>query len=145
MIKLKKLIIIFLLTLFIGILPTIFIKTNLDGLITPFEIPKIMFPIVWTILYLLMSITYYVVSNNPNTLKIYLIQLTINSIWTIIFFGLKQRLLSFLWIILLLTIVIIMTIKYYKINNISGYLLIPYIIWLLFAGYLNISIYLLNK
>ena len=142
--NIKKLVFIIVFTFLIGTLPSWFIKMNLDGLITPFNIPSIIFPIVWTILYLMMSISYYLVSNHNNTLGIYLIQLIINSIWTILFFGLNFRLLSFIWIIILFSIVLIMSLRYKKINKVSYYLLIPYLLWLLFAGYLNLSIYFLN-
>lgn len=142
--KIKKLIFIIFFTFLIATLPSWFIKSDLNGLQTPFYIPGIIFPIVWTILYLLMSISYYLVHDNDNTLGIYLIQLVINSIWTILFFGFKFRLLSFFWIILLFIIVLIMALKYKKINKVSFYLLIPYLLWIIFAGYLNLSIYLLN-
>src|SRR5574344_661652 len=140
----KKLFIIIILTFLIATLPSWFIKSDISYLVKPFEIPKVLFPVVWTILYILMSISYYLVSNSNNTLRIYLIQLILNSLWTLIFFGLKLRLLSFIWLIVFLITVVIMIIKYIKINKLSGYLLIPYLAWLLFAGYLNFSIYLLN-
>jgi translocator protein len=140
----KKLLKIILFTFLIGTLPSWFIPMDISYLIKPFDIPKILFPIVWTIIYILMSISYYLVSNNDKTLGIYLIQLVINSLWTLIFFGLKQRLFAFIWLIILLIAVAIMFIKYYKINKKAGYLLIPYLLWLIFAGYLNLSIYLLN-
>ena len=92
----------------------------------------------------MMSVAYYLVSENDNTLGIYLGQLIINSIWTILFFGLKYRLFAFIWIILLFIVSLIMALRYKKINKVSFYLLIPYLLWLIFAGYLNLSIYLLN-
>ena len=67
-----------------------------------------------------------------------------NYLWTIIFFVFKLRLLSVLWIIILDVLVIIMTYQFYKQNKLSGILVIPYVLWLLFATYLNISIYFLN-
>lgn len=140
----KKLIFIIIFTLLIGSLPSLFIDMDISNLYKPFYIPNILFPIVWTILFILMSISYYLVSNEDTT-KIYLIQLFVNALWSVIFFGLKLRLLAFFWLLLLLALIIIMTIKYFKINKISGYLLIPYILWVTFAGYLNLSIYLLNK
>jgi translocator protein len=143
-INLKKLLLIVLLTFVIATLPSWFIKSDIFYLNKPFNIPGIIFPIVWTILYLLMSISYYLVSNNKHTLGIYLAQLIVNSLWTLIFFGLRLRLLAFIWLILLIVLVTIMVIKYYKIRPLSTYLLIPYYAWLLFAAYLNLSIYLLN-
>jgi tryptophan-rich sensory protein len=140
----KKLFLIILVTFLIATVPSMFISSNIDYLNKPFAIPNIIFPIVWTILYLLMSIAYYLVSDHQKTLPIYLSQLIFNSLWTIIFFGLKLRLLAFIWLILLLLQVIYMTSMYFKINKTTLYLLLPYIIWLIFAGYLNLSIYLLN-
>lgn len=140
----KKLIIILLLTFIIGTLPSWFLNMNLEGLDTPFYIPKIIFPIVWSILYILMSISYYLVSDEKDTLGIYSLQLIFNSVWSIIFFGFKFRFLAFIWLIILFIEVLIMFLKYIKINKISGYLLIPYLIWLVIAGYLNISIFILN-
>lgn len=111
--------------------------------------PSIVFPIVWTILYILMGVSYGILKSNslidPKTKFIYYLQLFINALWSILFFTLKWRLFSFLWIILLVIIVIIMIINFYKKNKLSGLLQIPYLIWILFASYLNLSIYLLNK
>ena len=125
----KKLFLIILVTFLIATVPSMFISSNIDYLNKPFAIPNIIFPIVWTILYLLMSIAYYLVSDHQKTLPIYLSQLIFNSLWTIIFFGLKLRLLAFIWLILLLLQVIYMTSMYFKIfclvelesNNNSSY------------------------
>ena len=100
---------------------------------------------MWSILYLLMTISVYLATkNSDDAYKIYFIQLIVNAFWTVIFFGLKLRLLAFLWIIFLFILVIIMIKKFYKENKNAGLLQIPYIIWLLIAMYLNLSIYLLN-
>lgn len=140
----KKFILIVLLTFIIGTIPSWFINMDISALIKPFDIPKIIFPIVWTILYFMMAISYYLVSKNDKTFGIYFAQLIFNSLWTVLFFGLKLRLLAFIWLIVLFVLVLIMLIRYYKINKTAGYLLVPYSIWLIFAGYLNLSIYLLN-
>ena len=76
---------------------------------------------------------------------IYYLQLFVNALWPIIFFTLKYRLFAFIWIILLDILVIIMIIAFYKKNKLSGILQIPYLVWTLFASYLNLYIYLLNK
>lgn len=111
--------------------------------------PSMVFPIVWTILYLLMGISYGMLKSkdltNIKTDLIYYIQLGINALWPVLFFVLKWRLISFIWILILLASVIIMTIEFYKKNKLSGFLQIPYIIWVVFASYLNLFIYLLNK
>ena len=111
--------------------------------------PAILFPIIWTILYTLMGISYGILENksliDSKTKFIYYLQLFINALWSIIFFSLKWRIFAFLWIILLDIIVIIMIINFYKKNKLSGLLQIPYLIWILFASYLNLAVYLLNK
>lgn len=111
--------------------------------------PNILFPIMWTILYILMGVSYGILeSKNLIDLKskfIYYFQLFVNAMWSIIFFVLKWRLFAFLWIILLDILVVIMILDFYKKNRVAGLLQIPYLIWILFASYLNFSIYLLNK
>lgn len=111
--------------------------------------PSIVFPIVWTILYILMGISYGILKSKGLTDKkidlIYYVQLGVNAIWSIIFFLLKWRLFAFLWIIILSVLVIVMTIKFYKKDKTAGLLQIPYLLWVLFASYLNFAIYILNK
>ena len=111
--------------------------------------PGILFPIVWTILYILMGISLYLVSKSKNPDKdksyiIYIVQLFINSIWPLFFFKFRFLLLSFFIIIFLIYLVIKMIIEFYKTNKLSAYLQIPYLLWLLFAAYLNLSVFLLN-
>ncbi len=114
----------------------------------PLSPPGIVFPIVWTILYILMGISYFIATkdneDNKELDQIYLLQLLVNFIWPIIFFVLEMYFTAFLWIILLLILVIVMIKELLKANKISGYLQIPYLIWLLFATYLNLGITLLN-
>ena len=115
----------------------------------PLSPPSILFPIVWTILYILMGISYGILKTNKltdkNIDKMYYGQLIVNGLWSIFFFIFKWRLFSLLWIILLGILVIIMIIEFYKKNKIAGLLQIPYIVWVLFATYLNFGFYLLNK
>ena len=110
--------------------------------------PAIVFPIVWTIIYLLIGISYTLLKEKgkvpKETKQLYYTQLIFNYLWTFIFFVFELRLLSVLWIIILDVLVIVMTYQFYKQNKLSGILLIPYVLWLLFATYLNISIYFLN-
>ena len=114
----------------------------------PLSPPGIVFPIVWTIIYLLIGISYTLLKEKgevpKETQQLYYTQLIFNYLWTSIFFVFRLRLLSVLWIIILDVLVIIMTYQFYKQNKLSGILLIPYVLWLLFAMYLNISIYFLN-
>lgn len=110
--------------------------------------PGIVFPIVWTIIYLLIGISYTLLKEKgeipKETKQLYYTQLIFNYLWTVIFFVFRLKLLSVLWIIILDVLVIVMTYQFYKQNKLSGLLLIPYVLWLLFATYLNISIYFLN-
>ena len=114
----------------------------------PLSPPSIIFPIVWTILYILMGISYFIATkdkeNDKDLNQIYLLQLFVNLFWPIIFFVLKMYFTAFLWIILLIILVIVMIKELLKNNKISGCLQIPYLIWLLFATYLNIGIFFLN-
>ncbi len=142
----KKFIVILLITFGVALLPTIFINFDTDSLVKPLLFPpKILFPIVWTILYFLMSISLYLSSKyNKNLYKVYGIQLILNSLWTPLFFMFKTYLFSTIELLILIVFVAIM-IKEMKLENkLSAYLQIPYFIWLLFALYLNVSIYILN-
>ncbi len=126
------------------------ISNNIDTFNKPiFNPPGIVFPIVWTILYILMGISSYLIYIDNSTYKkkpllLYTIQLIINGIWSIVFFKYKLFLLSFILIIILIMINIYIIIEYYKINKTAAFLQIPYIIWLLFASILSYGVYLLN-
>lgn len=114
-----------------------------------FSPPGFIFPIVWTILYILLGISSYIVysSNSPNkpkALLIYGIQLFFNFCWSIIFFGLDLYLFAFIWLIALIFIIIIMIRQFYIVSPLAAYLQIPYLIWCIFAAYLNFSIFILN-
>ena len=113
-----------------------------------FAPPAIIFPIVWTILYTLMGISSYLVitegGDNEKALRYYVLQLTVNLIWPFLFFSLKMYILSFVWILLLIYLVVRMILEFYKINKLSAYLQIPYLLWLIFASILNLSISILN-
>lgn len=148
-INFKKLILIIVITVLVGSIFVPFVDMNIyKEIIKPkFAPPSIVFPIVWGILFILMSISLYIVteeSSDDSNIKIYAAQLIVNSLWNLIFFGFKWFLLGFIWIIILLILVIIMIVKYYKVNKVAGLLQIPYVIWLLIAFYLNFSIYLSN-
>lgn len=149
----KKLILIIIVTFIVGSFFSIFTMNNMDTfkeLNKPIEVPGILFPIVWSILYLLMSISYYIVSSKNDEDKkeaevSYVIQLIINSLWSLIFFGFEAYLFAFIWLLLLLISIIVMIIRFYKVDKTAAYLQIPYLLWVIFAGYLNISIYFLNR
>ena len=101
-------------------------------------VPRWIFPIAWSILYVLMGISSYFISDNKNLLNIYKINLIVNLLWPIIFFLFKLKVLAFFWILILILIVGYMIYKFHQENKLSSYLLIPYILWLVFASVLNL-------
>ena len=114
-----------------------------------FAPPGIVFPIVWTILFVLMGISCYIVyedgyEENKQALVVYGIQLALNFAWSIIFFKYRAFLFAFIWLILLWIAIVVMIAKFYKINRCAAYLQIPYLLWVTFAGVLNFAIYQLN-
>lgn len=125
-------------------------KIDYNSLQKPFlSPPSALFPIMWTILYILMGISYGIldiknlVDSEINT--IYYLQLFVNALWSVFFFILKWRLFSFIWILLLDVLVILMIIRFYRKDRTAGLIQIPYLLWSLFATYLNLGIYILNK
>jgi len=121
-----------------------------NTLIQPvFAPPSILFPIVWTILYVLMGVSYGILESkslvNAEINFIYYLQLFFNALWSIIFFTLEWRLFAFIWILILILLIIAMIIQFYNKDKAAGLLQIPYLLWAVFASYLNLSIYLLNR
>ena len=115
----------------------------------PLSPPSFLFPIVWTILYILMGISSYIIyeSETPEknkALRLYFIQLFFNFLWSIFFFGFSMYLFAFLWLIVLIILIALMIYQFHKISPVAAYLQIPYLIWCLFAAYLNFMIYQLN-
>lgn len=151
-INFKSLIISILIPLIVGGISGLVSMTFMDYgnfIQPPLAPPGWLFPIVWTILYILMGISFYLIleSNSydkDNAYVLYFLQLFVNGLWSIFFFVLKWRLFSSIWLALLIVLIVIMIIKFYKINKTAGLLQIPYLLWCLFAIYLNIGVYLLN-
>jgi len=112
----------------------------------PLSPPGWLFPIVWTVLYVLMGIASYLVylAKDKNALKIYALQLVFNFFWSIIFFRFGAYLFAFIWLLCLWGTVLWTLIRFFKANKTAGKLLIPYLVWVTFAGYLNLGIYILN-
>lgn len=144
----KKLITYILIPVILGSIIGLITKNNYKEIIMPdFTPPRILFPIVWSILYILMGISRYLISdkeNNNKAITIYRLQLIINLLWPILFFSFKLLFFSFIWIILLIILVIIMIIKFYKLSKTSALLQIPYLLWIIFASILNYTIYTSN-
>ena len=118
----------------------------------PLAPPAWLFPVVWTILYILMGISSYIILTSDagqeeinRAIKIYVYQLVVNFLWPTFFFNFGWYLFSFLWLILLWFLVFLMIKCFYEINKVTAYLNVPYLVWLTFAGYLNAGIWLLNR
>ena len=151
----KRLIISILIPLGIGFLSFLLTRNGIENytlkLIKPFFAPpSFLFSIVWTILYILMGISSFLIyesmsCHKSNCLLLYILNLVLNFTWPIIFFNLEARLFAFLFILLLDIVVVLMNLCFYGIDKRAGYLNVPYIIWLLFATILNFSVYLLNR
>ena len=127
--------------------------TYYHELIKPgFAPPGMIFPIMWTILFILMGTSSYIIlSDKKNQGKVrdaiffYLFQLILNFLWSIFFFGFQLRLTALIDLILLFGIVLVMIYKFYKIKPIAAYLNIPYALWLVYAFILNYFIWFINR
>ena len=106
--------------------------------------PSIVFPIVWSILYLIIGYSYYKSSRSNDINKVYYIQLIINLTWSIIFFNMQMYLFAFFWLLLLWAFVLLVGLAFYRIRKIAGAPWILYLVWVTFAGYLNWMVYALN-
>lgn len=140
-----------------GIVGSVFtfsaIPTWYSTLIKPsFGPPNYLFGPVWTILYMLMGISLYLIWQKglkkkevKKAIVLFLVHLIFNTGWSIIFFGLKNIALALAEIIVLLVLIIAIIMKFYRIDKTAAYLLIPYLIWVSFATYLNYYLWILNK
>ena len=116
----------------------------------PLTPPAWLFPLCWTILYVLMGVASYLVAVSDeilrgNALLFYGVQLILNFVWPLIFFELSLYLLAFVWLVILWAIILVTMLKFYKTTERAGDLMLPYILWVTFAGYLNFGVFLLNK
>ena len=147
-INIKLLIFCIIITFFIGSFFSLFTSPAMyENLNKSIAVPKIAFPVVWSILYLLMSISLYLIireSKNNKAIQLYFTQLIFNSLWTLIFFGFKLYFLSFIWILILTIMIVIMIYEFYHLSKIASFINIPYLLWVIFASYLNLTILLLN-
>lgn len=118
-------------------------------LLPPLSPPAIVFPIVWSILYVLMGIGSAMVytggsQGRGKALTFFVLQLFFNFFWSVIFFGLGQYIAAFVWLVLLFILVVLM-VRYFAESSVTAaYLQLPYLLWLLFAMYLNAMVFLLN-
>ncbi len=124
---------------------------NFDDLVKPpLTPPAWVFPVVWSILYLLMGYAAYRISvsasgNKSGALKVYWLQLLVNVLWTPVFFRLEWRLFAFFWLLLLIVLIGRTIMRFSPIDSIASKLLYPYLAWCAFAAYLNLGFYLLNR
>ena len=122
----------------------------------PLAPPGFLFPIVWTILYIMMGISSYLIfehddggdrkisSTKGRCKKLYVVQLIFNFFWSIIFFRFSLYYVAFAWLVILWVMVLALIVESHKLNKMAAYLLIPYLLWMTFAAYLNIGIAVLN-
>lgn len=154
-IKLKPLLINLFIPLAVGGLSALLTMNSMESFEKinqpPLSPPGWLFPVVWTILYILMGISAYLVTTGSATDKqkrnafiVYGIQLFFNFLWSIIFFNREDYLFAFVWLVILWVLIIANIVLFYRISKPAGLLLIPYLLWVTFAGYLNFAIYLLN-
>ncbi len=152
-IKWKELIISLIIPLGVGALSAYLTRDSMElyGNLNqpPLAPPSIVFPIVWTILFLLMGVSCYLVytSNSLNkreALALYGVQLAVNFIWPLLFFNMQVYFIAFIWLLLLWVLVALMIWQFYKAKPLAAYLQIPYILWLTFAAYLNFAVFMMN-
>lgn len=120
----------------------------------PLSPPGWLFPVAWTILYILMGLASYYVYRHKKSehdeevtcaLRLYGLQLFFNFMWSIVFFNLKWYLFAFIWLMILWVMILVMTCKFKHIDRRAGNMIIPYVLWVTFAAYLNLGVYILNR
>lgn len=142
--------------LLVGVLSALLTMKNMDiykELETPpLSPPSVLFPVVWSVLYVLMGISCGMIwkykktdKNAEKALYYYVASLVFNFVWSILFFNFRLFTPAFIWLLMLLYLIIRTVICYAKVYKPAAYLQIPYIIWVMFAGYLNLGIRILNK
>ncbi len=155
--KIKTYILSILIALGVGGLSALSTRNNMslyrDIITPPLSPPSVLFPIVWTVLFILMGISAAIIyldkdakpADIDSALLTYALSLIVNFFWSIIFFNQRAFLLAFIWLLLLLFLIVRTIVKYYKINPTAAYLQIPYALWVTFAGYLTFAIWYLNR
>ena len=146
----KALIISILISLGVGVVSALLTMDGMqmyqDMYQPPLAPPGWLFPVVWTILYILMGIAAYLIYEMPESeesrqaLILYGIQLFFNGVWSLIFFGTQTYFFAFIWLVLLWFFIYLTTKQFLQLNKTAGILMIPYLAWVTFAGYLNLAI-----
>ena len=117
----------------------------------PLSPPAIVFPIVWTILYALMGVGAARVSLSEDSLArdwaltIFIAQLAVNFFWSLFFFNAQAFGFSYLWLLLLVALVAVMVYLFWRVDPLAGILQLPYLLWVIFASYLNLGVWLMNR
>ena len=110
--------------------------------------PDWIFAPVWTTLYLMMTFAIWLFwlskKRDMNTIYIYFIHILFNTTWSVIFFAFHNILLAFINLMILIWLIVILILRYRRVNNVSAYLMIPYLLWSCYALFLNFSLYILN-
>ena len=153
--NLKKFLISILIPLAVGGLSAFITRNDMDIYKDinrpPFSPPSVLFPVAWTILYILLGISFYIVWNTDykeskaKPYFFFIAGLILNFIWSPVFFSARLYFVALIILLLLLITIVLMFAEFHKVSELAAYLQIPYLLWLLFAGYLNIGIYLLNR
>lgn len=147
--KYKPYIVEILIALAVGGLSAYFTRNSMEHfeavIKPPLSPPAFLFPVVWSILYVLMGISAGMVYKKSGAVPfVYRLSLVVNFLWSIIFFNMEAYLFAFIWLLLLFVLIIFTVLEYSKVSKTAAYLQIPYLIWVIFAGYLNFGIWLLN-
>ena len=154
-IKWKQLLIAVAIPLVVGGLAALLTSGNMDLFEMvekpPLSPPGWLFPVAWTILYILMGVASYLVwqtTGSPRlrqqALRLYGLQLVVNFVWPLLFFNLQWYVVAFLWLVLLWVLILLTLLAFRRLSPVAGWLLVPYLLWVTFAGYLNLGVALLN-
>lgn len=154
-IKWKQLLIAVAIPLVVGGLAALLTSGSMDLLEMvekpPLSPPGWLFPVAWTILYILMGVASYLVwqtTGSPRlrqqALRLYGLQLVVNFVWPLLFFNLQWYVVAFLWLVLLWVLILLTLLAFRRLSPVAGWLLVPYLLWVTFAGYLNLGIAILN-
>lgn len=118
----------------------------------PLSPPAWLFPVVWTALYIMMGIASALVysadvspARRDRALSAYALSLVANFVWPLIFFGMELYLAAFIWLLLLWLLAAVAALLFWYISSPAGKLMLPYLVWLGFAAYLNLGVYILNR
>lgn len=117
----------------------------------PLSPPAAVFPIVWVVLYALMGVAAARIAQTPpsaartSALRLYLLQLAFNFLWSILFFTFRAYGFSFVWLVILWALIVRMALAFRELDRPAAWLILPYLLWVLFAGYLNYGVWMLNR